>query len=202
MRFKMSERSLFALLLRSPWWVSFLAALAVALVARLVLPDHLVPYGAVGGAPFLVVGCIAAWRQWKAPSQAQVDDTLATVNAMSWRDFSALLAEAFQRDGYLVKPLPGPAADLAVAKVGTHALVSGRRWKAAHQGIEPLRELAAAVQAHDEARQAVFVTAGALSDNALDYARSNSVQVLSGAALVQLLLPALRARKKPTVSPR
>ena len=40
MRFKMSERSLFALLLRSPWWVSFLAALAVALVARLVLPDH------------------------------------------------------------------------------------------------------------------------------------------------------------------
>ena len=75
MRFKMSERSLFALLLRSPWWVSFLAALAVALVARLVLPGHLVPYGAVGGAPFLVVGCIAAWRQWKAPSQAQVDDT-------------------------------------------------------------------------------------------------------------------------------
>jgi restriction system protein len=131
-----------------------------------------------------------------------LDDTLATVNAMSWRDFSALLAEAFQLDGYLVKPLPGPAADLAVAKVGTHALVSGRRWKAAHQGIEPLRELAAAVQAHDEARQAVFVTAGALSDNALDYARSNSVQVLSGAALVQLLLPALRARKKPTVSPR
>jgi restriction system protein len=41
MRFKMSERSLFAVLLRSPWWVSFLAALAVVLVARVVLPDHL-----------------------------------------------------------------------------------------------------------------------------------------------------------------
>ena len=195
MRFKMSERSLFAVLLRSPWWVSFLAALAVALVARLLLPEHLFLFGAVGGFPFLVVGCVAAWRQWHAPSQAQVDETLAKVQAMSWREFSTLLAEAFQLDGYLVKPLPGPAADLAVAKVGSHALVSGRRWKAAHQGIEPLRELVAAVQAHGEARQAVFVTAGALSDNALDYARSNGVQVLSGPALVQLLLPALRARK-------
>ncbi len=183
----MSDKSLFAVLLRSPWWISFVAAGLVALFARLVLPDHLVGVGALAGFPFLVVGCIAAWRQFHALSPAQVASTMQTISAMSWREFGAAMEEAFRRDGYLVKPLQGGAADFVVAKVGSHALVSCKRWKAAKQGVEPLRELVAAVQAHDEARQAIYVTLGELSSNAQQFAAANGIRVLQGPALAQLL---------------
>ena len=39
MRLKMSENSLFAILLRSSWWISLLVALFVATLSRAVLPD-------------------------------------------------------------------------------------------------------------------------------------------------------------------
>lgn len=187
MKFKMSDKSLFAVLLRSPWWISFLAAGLVAVVARLVLPDHMVAVGALAGFPFLVVGCIAAWRQFHAPSAAQVEATMQAVSAMSWREFSGVMEEGFRREGYLVQPLQGAAADLAVAKVGSHALVSCKRWKAAKPGVEPLRELVAAVQAHDEAREAIYVTIGDLSSNAQQFAKENGIRVLQGPALAQLL---------------
>ncbi|MEN9329226.1 MAG: hypothetical protein RLZZ484_414, partial [Pseudomonadota bacterium] len=38
MKWKMSDRSLFAVLLRSPWWVSFVLAAALALAASALLP--------------------------------------------------------------------------------------------------------------------------------------------------------------------
>ena len=183
----MSEKSLFAMLLRSPWWISFVVAGLVVMVARLFLPDHLVGVGMLAGFPFAVIGCIAAVRQWKAPSAAQVEATMLAVSAMSWREFSAVMEEGFRREGYLVKALPGPAADLAVAKVGSHALVSCKRWKAAKPGVEHLRELVAAVQAHDEARQAIYVTIGELSSNAQQFAKDNNIRVLQGPALAQLL---------------
>ena len=37
MKFKMSEKSLFATLLRAPWWVSFLVMLAVVVLAPVVV---------------------------------------------------------------------------------------------------------------------------------------------------------------------
>ena len=187
MKFKMSEKSLFAILLRSPWWISFVVAGLVGMVARLLFPAELVVFGMLAGFPFLVIGCIAAARQWRAPSAAQVEATLQAVGAMSWREFAGVMEEGFRREGYLVQPLQGPAADLAVAKVGSHALVSCKRWKAAKPGVEHLRELVAAVQAHGEAREAMYVTLGELSSNAQQFAKENNIRVLQGPALAQLL---------------
>jgi restriction system protein len=41
MKFKMSEKSLFAILLRSPWWVSFLIGALLVLLTRVFLPENL-----------------------------------------------------------------------------------------------------------------------------------------------------------------
>lgn len=183
----MSDKSLFAILLRSPWWISFAVAGLVALLARLVLPANMVVFGVLAGFPFVVVGGIAAWRQFHAPSSAKVAAILDTAAAMSWREFSACLEEAFRRDGCLVQPLQGVGADFVAAKVGSHALVSGKRWKAAKHGVEPLRELDAARQAHGEAREAIYVALGGLSDNALRFAAEHHIRILQGAALAQLL---------------
>ena len=70
MKFKMAEKSLFAILLRSPWWISFVLAGAVGLLARALLPAQYAGIGMMGGLPFVVIGCIALWRQAQAPSAA------------------------------------------------------------------------------------------------------------------------------------
>ena len=56
MKFKMAEKSLFAILLRSPWWISFGIALGFGLAAKALLPAEYVVFGALGGFPFVVVG--------------------------------------------------------------------------------------------------------------------------------------------------
>jgi restriction system protein len=52
MKLKMSEKSLFATLLRAPWWVSFAVMLALALVAGAFLPDAYKTAGMLGTFPF------------------------------------------------------------------------------------------------------------------------------------------------------
>lgn len=61
----------------------------------LLLPAHLAPFAAMGAAPIAVIGCIAAWRQWRAPSATRVQATLGAGgrDALA-RGFAALLTRA------------------------------------------------------------------------------------------------------------
>ncbi len=71
---------------------------------------------------------------------------------------------------------------------GKTTLVSAKRWKAATHGVEPLRELHAAMLA-SEAPAGVYVAAlGQVSDNAHAFAREHGIVVLQGDAVAQLLL--------------
>jgi restriction system protein len=188
-KLKMAENSLFAILLRSRWWISVAIAFIIAVLARAGLRDDLVVYGALAGAPFLVIGVIAASRQLRAPSAARVAQTLQSVGSMSWRDFSDLVEEAFRRDGYEVARLSAPQADLAITRAGRTALVCCRRWKAASTGIEPLRDLHSAMEGR-EAHESIFMTTGDITDNARRFANERKIRLLQGPELVQLLLRA------------
>lgn len=184
----MAPNSLFAILLRSPWWISMAAAGGIALLCGALLPAHLAPFAAVGALPIAVVGCMAAWRQWKAPSAAKVETVLASAAAMSWRDFSAALERAWQAEGHTVQRLNGQPADLRLERGSQVLLVSARRWKAATHGAEPLRELQAAVQAQQASAGVYIALQGSVSDNARDFARDNGLILMEGDALAVLLL--------------
>lgn len=191
MKFKMSEKSLFAVLLRSPWWISFVLVGVIALLAGALLPKAYAGVGMLGGFPFFVIGCMAMWRQRHLPSAAEVDKGLQTLASMGWRDFSALLDRAFTRQGYTVKHLSG-AADLQLEKKGVLTVVSAKRWKAAALGIEPLRELVAFRDAL-EARNSVCITLGQVSAKAREYAEQNRITLISDADLVVLTAQTLQA---------
>ena len=191
MKFKMSEKSLFAVLLRSPWWISFVLVGVIALLAGALLPKAYAGVGMLGGFPFFVIGCMAMWRQRHLPSAAEVDKGLQTLASMGWRDFSALLDRAFTRQGYTVKHLSG-AADLQLEKKGVMTVVSAKRWKAAALGIEPLRELVAFRDAL-EARNSVCITLGQVSAKAREYAEQNRITLISDADLVVLTAQTLQA---------
>ena len=196
MKLRMAKNSLFAILLRSPWWISVAIAAGIALISKAALPEKFVIYGIISGWPFLVIGMIAAWKQFRAPSPARVTATLEKISAMSWRDFSGVVEDAFRQDGYSVAKLSGPEADFAISKAGKTALVSCKRWKAARSGIEPLRDLQTAME-KQEAHEGIYLTTGAVSDNARRFALEKKVQVVQGADLARMLL-AMRNNKEVT----
>ncbi len=185
MQFKMSQNSLFAILLRNPWWVSFAIAIVVVLVARLILPDEYVAYAPGVALPFFATGAMTAWKQLREPSTARVEATLAAIGAMSWRDFSLLMEEAFKRDGHQVTRTSG-GADFILMKAGRTALVSCKRWKAASHGVQPLLELNAEREKCG-APEALYVVASTITDNALRFAAKHKISLMRAPELTRLL---------------
>ena len=183
MKLKMHENSLFAILLRSPWWISVAIAAGIVIVARFFLPDA---YAFFVGLPFFVIGVMAGWKQLRAPSASRVAETLESVRAMSWADFSGAAEAAFRRDGYAVTRLDGRDADFELVKAGRTTLVSCKRWKAARTGVEPLRDLDSARRARD-ANDAIYVATGEVSANAATFAAENRIRLLQGSELAGLL---------------
>lgn len=188
MKFKMAEKSLFAILLRSPWWISFGLVLLFGLASKALLPDQYVVYGVMGGFPFLVVACIAAWRQFRAPNPKHIESSLQQAANMSWRDFSALIETSFGQAGYQVARLNFPAADFKLERAGRTTLLAAKRWKAVNQGVEPLRDLVALRDA-ERADLCSFISLGTLSDSARRFAIANQIELIAPAALAQLMRP-------------
>lgn len=195
MQFKMSQNSLFAILLRSPWWISVAVAIAVAMLARLAFPAHLTAYALISGFPFLVIAAIAGYKQFHAMSPAQVSAVLGAAGALSWRDFSQALEEGLRRDGYTVTRLNIAGADFGLSKEGREGVLSAKRWKAASHGIEALRELQGARE-KNKAGEAVYVAGGELSEQARSYAADHAIRLLQGADLAKLLrgIPPAKAK--------
>lgn len=189
MKLEMHPNSLFSVLLRSPWWISIAIAGALAAVASIWLPVH---YAVAIGLPFLVIGVVAAWRQFRSPSARRIAATLEAVRAMSWPDFAAAIEEAFRRDGYSVNRLNGAAADFELKKGARVSLVSAKRWKAARTGVEPLRELDGARRAA-EAQESIYVAAGEISDQARAFAAQKNIRLALGPELARLLRRSTRA---------
>lgn len=178
-----SENSLFAVLLRSPWWVSFLVTAGVFAAMRTFFEAI---YAAAGALPFFVIGCVAAWKQRRTPSAKRVAARLEALRGMNWEEVARALEAAFRREGYAVRRLAG-AADFALERGGRVTLVAAKRWKAQRTGAEPLRELAA-LGKKQGAEACWYLCAGELTQNARNLARDKAVRVVEGAGLTELLL--------------
>jgi restriction system protein len=106
---------------------------------------------------------------------------------MPWRDFSALLQQAYKRQGFDVALLSGPAADFKLTQSGRSTLVSCKRWKAVAHGIDPLRELVAA-KLNQEADHCTYISLGAVSEQARSFAKQQGITMVSGQELAVLIL--------------
>ena len=182
----MAKNSLFAVLLRSPWWISAVLALVLGLLGAALLPDRFRVAGALSGLPFAVIAVIAARRQWHLPSTTRVAETQQALAAMAWPAFAALLEQAFRRDGYTVQRGKTDAFDFELERQGRRMLVSARRWKSARTGLDALRALQAARAASD-APDALFVGLGEISANAQPFAAEHRIAIWQAAELAQAL---------------
>lgn len=197
MKLEMAENSVFAVLLRSPWWVSIAVAGGVYVLAKFLLDKFsTLPgiYALFVPLPFVIIGAYAGWQQLRAPSGARVATMLEALRAMQWEEFSGGIEEAYKRAGYAVTRLPGAQGDFELERAGRRSLLACKRWKATRTGVEPLRELHAAAQARD-AHECLYVSAGELTDNARAFAAQKGIRLVHGAELAKLLPRAGRAAK-------
>lgn len=192
MKFKMSERSLFATLLRAPWWVSFAVMGVVALLAGALLPEAYKLPGMLGAFPFLVIGLMAAWRQRHRLSPERIEALVELARGMAWRDFAQQIEQALRLQGFDVTMLANGPANFRIEKAGRSILVSAERWKAATVGVEHLRELLASC---DEAEVTSYscLSLGSFSPAAQDFASEHGIQLLGPADVAQLLHEGARA---------
>ena len=182
----MAENSVFAILLRSSWWISVVVGAVIVLLCLALLPKDIRFVGAAGSLPFLVIGAIAAKRQWKEPSSTATEALLAQATSLSARELQAWLTRAWQAEGYSVTPRKQADADIELQREGKTTLVLTKRSKAGVHGIEPLRALhEAALQAN--AACAYVLLQGELSENARLFARNHQIAVLQGKGLATLL---------------
>ena len=182
MKLKMHQNSLFAILARSPWWVSALAAAGVFGLAKLFMPLALSVFAA---SPFLVIMGYAGWKQLRQPSAAKVAATLGRLAALPREEFTAALEAGWRREGYEVSRAGGAVLDLEMRRSGRLTVVVCRRWKAKSTGVEPLRELHAAGNKR-EADELVYVTSGEVTAQAQVFATENRVRIVGGAELARL----------------
>jgi restriction system protein len=186
LKFQMAKNSLFAVLLRSPWWISLAIAAALSLVAAAFLPDGYRAVGALSTLPFIVIGGIAAVRQSRLPSAAKVASTQQAVSTMAWPEFAGLLEQAFRRDGWSVQRVNTAGVDFDLERQGRHMFVSARRWKSARTGLETLRALQTARE-NAEAADALCIGLGDLTDNAVPFAVEHRIAFWRAPELAQAL---------------
>lgn len=186
MQLKMRENSLFAILLRSPWWYSLLIGAAIVSVAFAILRAQHVIYGIAVAIPFFGVAAVACYRQMGQLSAREVAATVEWIRTARAGEFIHALTAAYAEAGYKTTPDKSNAADLQLEREGRVIFVSCKRVKAVNTGIKPLHALVAA----GEQRQAstlVFIALGELSSEARAFADDNRIEILGGGDLAALI---------------
>jgi restriction system protein len=180
MKLTLHENSLFAMLLRSPWWVSALLALGIFGALRYFLPWEFALFAA---APFIGIGGYGAWKQLRRPSTGRIASTLEKARAMPREEFAAALEAGYKREGYGVTR---NGDELRLTREGRVTLLTYQRWKAARTGVDPLREFETSSRGRD-AHERAYVAVGEVTDTAQAFAAEKKIRLVQDEELARLL---------------
>jgi restriction system protein len=112
---------------------------------------------------------------------------LERIRRLSWQAFEDFIAEIYRGEGYLVEQTARGRADggydLVLLREQTSVLVQCKHWLAFNVGVPRIRELAGAMHKVG-ATGGVFVTTGAFTKPARDFATGMAIELVDGQALV------------------
>ncbi len=210
-----------------PWWAGVLLAIisygvlhniAAAPVAGSITPAGMRPlfnnlilkYFALFGqivfpALFLTgsaISTIKRRRRDKLISNAAESSSAALLGNMTWREFEALVGEAFRMKGFSVVETGGGGADggvdLVLKKSNETFLVQCKQWRAYKVGVNTVRELYGVMAARGAAGGYV-VTSGKFTDEAKDFASGRNVELIDGNAL-HAIIQEVKSVHRPNVA--
>jgi restriction system protein len=134
MALKMHENSLFAVLMRSPWWVSLLVGAGLFALIRVWLNWI---YALFAAMPFLVIAGYVGWKQLRQPSRETILKRLEKIRALPPEEFARQLEAAFRREGYGVARLERQPVDFELSKGGRVAWDRWRSWRCCARSRRP-----------------------------------------------------------------
>ncbi|MEQ1774529.1 MAG: restriction endonuclease [Burkholderiales bacterium] len=175
-------RTLFSILLEQPWWISALVGVGLFGVAQVVFPP-VAPFVAL---PFFLICAYVGYRQLRTVSPGNAVERLQALRELSWEPFSAIITNAYRRDGYEAMPVNKSAFDFLLTKQGRVTLLQCRRWKANQLGVGPLEELAKAVVSED-AHNAICISAGEFTPKAREFVSNKPITLVHGIELAALV---------------
>lgn len=184
MGFTMAKGSLFAILLRSPWWYSALLALLCVCVSILLVGSKFLIFGVAAAIPFIAIAVYSAYRTFQRPGKKRIIEVVAEARAMPARDLASRIAGNYEKINFDITPLKGDAAELELERGRHKFLLNCKRFKAAKTGIEPLKQLVARGE-KQEATGYLYVTLGEITDNARKFARDNDIDLIQAEALTE-----------------
>jgi restriction system protein len=113
---------------------------------------------------------------------------LERIRRLSWQDFEDFVADIYRGEGYLVEKTGGGRADggydLVLLRERTSVLVQCKHWLVYQVSVPRVRELAGAIHKVG-ATGGVFVTTGAFTQPARQFAIGMPIELVDGKALVR-----------------
>lgn len=212
------------ILAAAPWWVGAVAGLLVLLIGRVIAPALLSGstnqvLAVIGdqlarGALDLVVWVFAGacWiaalvsflGQAKRRRRLEEQSSLATLRAMSWREFEQLVSEAYRRLGYQVEETGQGGADggvdLLLRRDGLVTLVQCKQWRTQRVGVPTVREQFGLLT-HHQADAAIIVTVGDFTPEARAFAAGKPIDLIAGPDLLALVQCVQREPKPMAAAP-
>ena len=127
---------------------------------------------------------------YEDPQLLVSNNTPIDIENLTWMEFERLLCEAFAREGYEVihsgRAGADGGVDIRLIKAGIITLVQCKHWKTRKVGVKIVREMLGLVT-HEQAKRGVIVTSGTFSNEAIEFARSNSIVLINGEKLKRLI---------------
>ena len=190
---------LYQLLTLLPWWANLALAPLVQLLVSLGVPflfadNAFAPIfslvfgflGLVFAGLFVLAAVVSFIARIRKRSLLDRQTNLDSIRALSWRQFEALVAEAFRRDGYRVveneQPGPDGGVDIRLHQDGALHLVQCKNWRSRRVGVKVVREVNRVLPAED-ARQAIVVCSSDFTGDARRFAVNKPIRLVDGDAL-------------------
>lgn len=118
---------------------------------------------------------------------------------ISWQDFELLIGEHFRRQGFSVQETSSGAdggIDLVLKKNGETYVVQCKHYKVYKVGVRPVRELLGVI-ASCGAIGGYVVTSGEFTNEAINFAKSNNIELIDGQYLDQILKTTPKPARRP-----
>ncbi|MFK7997057.1 MAG: restriction endonuclease [Granulosicoccus sp.] len=178
----MSQSSLFAVLLRSPWWYSVLIGVAVIAMSAVIFDGKYVALGVFTSLPFLGIAGFAGYKQAKQPGKKRILEVAEQARKMPATQIAEKVASSYREARFDSVAFKGSAAELELSRGHLKLLLCSKRFKAANTGIDPLKQLVAAGE-RVEATGYLYVTLGEVSEAARSYASQHNIEIIQATRL-------------------
>lgn len=201
-----------------PWPVGVILGVGLFVYLHFILPCHTFtnpvwkvfqqifstpPLPLLCGGVFVAAGMISALKALMRGTLFSSRKSLASVKALSWRDFEMYIGEAYRRQGYEVEETGGGGSDggidLILRRGREVVLVQCKQWRNEQVGVRVAREMYGLLQA-ESATKVIIATSGDFTPDARAFAADKPIELLNGRSLEQMVFGAKNGLPSGAVS--